>query len=185
MVLNCFWTLTVWKSQYDSCINPSSGLRVTVLSLCQSAQLGLIYTHSFGAFCPETFLTLFFGVGGDGDSFIGVSLLAGVVQIIIQQRLWLAGRCMLGALLLIRWPQWEDPSSNRLWSVPTTGGTVNVSIWGKDLTELPLWTWRLAYLCIPFVYGGKTSTALTGWYSNKGVWEHLPFGDYTPAFFLT
>lgn len=59
---------------------------------------------------------------------VGISLPARVVPVIIQQWLWLAGRCVLGSFLLIRWPQWENSSSYWLRSVSATGGAVNVSI---------------------------------------------------------
>lgn len=72
------------------------------------------------------------------SSLVGIVLFAGVVTLTLQQWLGLVSRRLLGTFLSIRWPQWENPGSNRLWCVPAVGGIVNVSFQPlKDVTFAP------------------------------------------------
>lgn len=59
----------------------------------------------------------------------GVSLSQCAVQASVQQWSRCSGRCLLGSVLPVWRPQWEDPDGHWFWSLPKASGAAHVSNW--------------------------------------------------------
>ncbi len=60
---------------------------------------------------------------------LGVSLSQRAVQASVQQWSRCSGWRLLGSVLPVWWPQWEDPGGHWLRGLPQTGGAAHVSNW--------------------------------------------------------